>query len=202
LLWAQGLVGEPPLNIGIIQMNVATLRADCARCAGLCCVALAFDRSPLFAFHKVPGEPCPNLGACGRCRIHADRQREGFAGCVAYDCLGAGQRVVQEVFAGRSWLDDPALLTPMLRAFQAMREVHGLLALLNQASRLALTPAERTALAEIEATLQPSEGWSARSLDRAPLAEITQQVRGFLAPFRDQLLRQAAKSASTGPYGD
>jgi len=179
-------------------MNVATLRADCARCAGLCCVALAFDRSALFAFDKAAGEPCLNLGACGGCRIHAEREREGFAGCVAYDCLGAGQRVVQEVFAGRSWREDPALLAPMLRAFEAMREVHGLLLLLSQASRLALTLAEQDALAELEAALQPKDGWSARSLGRAPLAEITQQVRGFLAPLRDQLLLEASPAA----YGD
>jgi hypothetical protein len=185
------LGGAPFLNIGIIQMNVATLRADCARCAGLCCVALAFDRSPLFAIHKAAGEPCPNLEPRGRCRIHADRERAGFAGCVAYDCLGAGQRVVQEVFAGRSWRDDAALMAPMLRAFQVMREVHGLLVLLHQASRLALTPDQRAALTRLEAALQPADGWTAQVLDRAPLAEITQQVRGLLAPFRDRLLREA-----------
>ena len=177
-------------------MNVATLRADCARCAGLCCVALAFDRSPQFAFHKAAGEPCPNLVACGRCRIYADREREGFGGCVAYDCLGAGQRVVQELFAGRSWQADPGLKAPMLRAFQAMREVHGLLLLLDQAADLPLPPVDRTVLAELQAALEPVGGWTAQALDRAPMAALTARVRAFLAPFRAQLLDAAIEAPS------
>ncbi len=77
----------------------------------MCCVALAFDRSPLFAYDKPAGEPCANLSATGRCAIHTERAAKGFAGCEAYDCLGAGQAVTQgQARRGRSWRDDPALL--------------------------------------------------------------------------------------------
>jgi hypothetical protein len=39
-------------------MDDAEFRGDCARCAGLCCVLLAFDRGPLFAFDKPAGIAC------------------------------------------------------------------------------------------------------------------------------------------------
>jgi hypothetical protein len=89
----------------------------------------------------------------------------------------------------------------MLRAFQAMREVHGLLALLQQASRLDLTPAERETLADLNASLQPEGEWNADALSRAPMAEITARVRALLAPFRDVMLRGAgrARSESAAP---
>jgi hypothetical protein len=122
-------------------MDTPMLRPDCDRCAALCCVGLAFDRSPRFALAKRAGQPCPHLGRHG-CRIHREREQRGFGGCVDYDCLGAGQRVTQELFGGRSWRDDPALLTPMLDAFLALREVHEHLALLATATTLPLTPAQ------------------------------------------------------------
>ena len=41
----------------------ADLRADCAQCFGLCCVAPAFVASADFAITKPAGRPCPNLAA-------------------------------------------------------------------------------------------------------------------------------------------
>ena len=38
----------------------ARLRADCARCAGLCCVAPAFAASADFAIDKPAGHACPH----------------------------------------------------------------------------------------------------------------------------------------------
>jgi hypothetical protein len=175
-------------------MNPAPLRADCARCAALCCVALAFDRSALFAFDKAAGEPCPNLETCGRCRIYADREREGFGGCVRYDCLGAGQRVIQEVFAGRTWRDEPALLAPMLRAFATLREAHELLLLLNEAGKLALTRDERDSLTDLEGALQPRDGWSVYSLSRLRLSEISRRARRFLGGLRGRIPHAAARA--------
>jgi hypothetical protein len=76
-------------------MDAAGLRADCARCSGLCCVALPFARSADFAIDKPAGTPCLHLRADFRCGIHARLREEGFPGCVAYDCFGAGQRATQ-----------------------------------------------------------------------------------------------------------
>jgi hypothetical protein len=165
-------------------MDVAALRADCARCASLCCVALAFDRSPLFAFDKANGVPCSNLDSCGRCRIHAERAQRGFAGCVAYDCFGAGQRVTQEVFGGRSWRDEPSLMAPMSRAFVAMRQVHELLVLLNEAGKLGLTPDERCELSALERVLRTDGKWSSESLAAFDFEATKTCVSGFLRSLR------------------
>jgi hypothetical protein len=56
-------------------MDDALLRAECARCAALCCVTLAFDASDLFAFDKAAGEPCPHFDGQRSLR-HSRRARE------------------------------------------------------------------------------------------------------------------------------
>ncbi|KFE33816.1 hypothetical protein [Thioclava atlantica] len=115
------------------------LKTDCSKCAALCCVVLAFDKGKDFAFDKNPGEPCRNLSGHS-CTIHDKLTQEGLPGCVAYDCLGAGNRVVQEVFAGQSWQKEPLLMPVMMEAFSAMREVHKRIDLLRAAEFLPLEP--------------------------------------------------------------
>ncbi|MEO8827770.1 pentapeptide repeat-containing protein [Lapillicoccus sp.] len=102
----------------------SALRADCASCAGLCCVALPFARSADFAIDKPAGEPCPNLDAGHRCTIHAELPERGFPGCVTFDCFGAGQQVTQVTFGNRSWRDHPELAAPMFSVFGVLRQVH------------------------------------------------------------------------------
>lgn len=105
-----------------------SLRADCAQCAGLCCVAPGFARSADFAIDKPAGQACPNLAADDfGCTIHPDLRKRGFPGCVVFDCFGAGQQVVQGVFAGREWRTDPALATSMFAVFAVMRQLKELL---------------------------------------------------------------------------
>jgi hypothetical protein len=102
------------------------LRADCARCAALCCVAPAFARSADFALDKPAGRPCPNLLGDLRCGIHDGLRYQGFPGCDAFDCFGAGQQVVQVVFAGRDWRDDPQTAEGVFEAFSVLRQLHEL----------------------------------------------------------------------------
>ena len=73
----------------------ADLRADCGRCAGLCCVAPAFVASADFAIDKPAGRPCPKLSSDFSCSIHDSLREHGFPGCAVFDCFGAGQQVVQ-----------------------------------------------------------------------------------------------------------
>lgn len=115
------------------------LKTDCSKCAALCCLVLAFDKGKDFAFSKNPCEPCRNLSGHS-CTIHNTLTQEGFAGCVAYDCLGAGNRVVQEVFAGQSWRKEPRLMRVMMEAFSGMCEVHKRIDFLRAAETLSLTP--------------------------------------------------------------
>jgi uncharacterized protein YjbI with pentapeptide repeats len=112
------------------------LRADCARCAGLCCVAPAFAASAEFAIDKPAGTPCPNLRPDHRCGIHDRLRPSGFSGCTAYDCFGAGQRVTTETFAGTDWRDGPAAAAGMFAVFEVVRALHELLAYLTEALAL------------------------------------------------------------------
>lgn len=162
-------------------MTEITLRSDCGRCAALCCVALAFDRGALFGFDKAAGAPCAHLTGGGRCAIHRARARRGFGGCVGYDCLGAGQRVTQALFGGRSWLDESALLGPMSEAFVVVRRAHELLMLLRQARDLPLSPDEGERLADLEASLVAAED------SAALVASIEAEVRSFLRGLRRHL---------------
>ncbi|SCM66305.1 hypothetical protein [Donghicola eburneus] len=113
------------------------LVTDCSKCAALCCIMLAFDKGDDFAFDKNPGEPCRNLSG-HLCSIHDTLRQDGFRGCVAYDCLGAGNRVVQEVFGGKTWQTEPRLIRVMMEAFHGMREVHKRIDILRAAETLPL----------------------------------------------------------------
>lgn len=156
------------------------LMADCQRCAALCCVGLAFDQSPLFAVSKPAGASCPHLSSSARCNIHSQRSTRGFAGCASYDCLGAGQRVTQELFRGHSWQDQPHLLAAMLDAFRVMRQVHESLRLLHSAARLPLLARERQRLGELVAALEPSDGWSREALANFEQGALADEVAAFL----------------------
>jgi hypothetical protein len=115
---------------------VDDLAADCARCAGLCCVVPAFTRSADFAISKPAGQPCPNLGPDSRCAIHAGLRDRGFGGCAAYDCFGAGQQTVQVTFGGRDWRSSPGLAAEMFAAFGVLRPLNELRWHLAQAAEL------------------------------------------------------------------
>lgn len=159
-------------------MSDLDLRADCARCAALCCVAFHFDRSEDFGIDKAAGERCPHLAVAGRCRIYRRRAQRGFRGCVGYDCHGAGQWVTQVLFKGRSWLDDAALLAPMAEAFLEIERARRLLVVLREAGKLDLSPADRRRLiglerAALEAAARPG-----------PVADLAAEAGVFLRALR------------------
>ncbi|MEZ0070879.1 pentapeptide repeat-containing protein [Planotetraspora sp. GP83] len=130
------------------------LRADCASCFGLCCVALPFAASADFAVDKAAGEPCANLRSDFRCGIHQHLRQRGFTGCTVYDCFGAGQKVSQVTFGGRDWRRNPETAKPMFEVFPVMRQLHELLWYLDQA--LTLEPA-RAIHGDIHLALQETE---------------------------------------------
>lgn len=109
------------------------LRADCARCFGLCCVALPFAASADFAFSKGQGTPCRNLQADFRCGIYADLRACGFRGCTVYECFGAGQQVAQVTFQGVDWRHDPDTARRMFAVFPVMQQLHEMLWYLTEA---------------------------------------------------------------------
>jgi Pentapeptide repeats (8 copies) len=111
------------------------LRADCAACAGLCCAVPAFTASSDFAIDKPSGVPCPNLATVDfGCTIHDELRERGFPGCTVYDCFGAGQRVVQEHFDGRTWRTAPEIRDQQFATFEVVERLHELLWYLEDAA--------------------------------------------------------------------
>lgn len=169
------------------MIAIPDLSADCARCAALCCVAMAFDRGEDFAIDKPARTPCPNLGDDFRCTIHDDLDRRGFSGCARYDCLGAGQRVTQDLFGGRDWRADPALMAPMSDAFARLRQVHRDLDLLLTARTLPLSEAARAGLEALIADHAPGPGWTPDSLAEFSATDPSAAVSRFLRGLRDMV---------------
>ena len=116
---------------------MTTLEPDCARCVGLCCVALPFRPSHGFAFAKDAGEPCRHLDDAYRCSIHASLRESGMGGCTSYECFGAGQHVSQVVYAGATWRGSADGGAEMFAVFAVVQRLHEMLVLLDQASALA-----------------------------------------------------------------
>jgi hypothetical protein len=123
-----------------MSLEPVDLRADCASCAGLCCVVPAFSVSADFALDKPAGVACPHLATDFGCEIHEELPERGFRGCTVYDCFGAGQRVVA-AHAGR--VDDPAVRRAMFADFEVVERLHELLWYLDAA--LVLVGAHRSA---------------------------------------------------------
>jgi hypothetical protein len=116
------------------------LSADCAACSALCCTAMSLRKSADFAIDKPPDRPCPNLRADDfRCRIHDRLRDNGFPGCIAYDCFGAGQKVTQASFKGETWRSSPNVAGQMFEVFGVMQQLHSMLRYLTEA--IALEPA-------------------------------------------------------------
>ncbi|TGA97018.1 pentapeptide repeat-containing protein [Sporolactobacillus shoreae] len=113
-----------------------SLRPDCEKCFGLCCVALPFAVSADFAVEKNAGKPCPNLQSDFRCSIHKNLRQQGFKGCIAFDCFGAGQKVSQITFGGIDWHEGPATATKMYHVFPIMLQLHEILWYLTEALTL------------------------------------------------------------------
>ncbi|WOI53352.1 hypothetical protein [Parvularcula sp. LCG005] len=169
-----------------------SLTPDCDQCAALCCVALAIDKGQKFSFDKAAGTPCQHLDH-HRCSIHDVLTSKGCSGCVDYQCDGAGQRVIQELFEGRSWQEDSALLTPMMRAFADVRAVHAQLVLLREARKLSLSPAEETRATTLEEALNHTVRYAPERRGEA-IRALVDEVAVFLRTLAP-LVRQRTRSA-------
>lgn len=173
---------------------MTALRADCASCFGLCCVALPFETSADFAIDKPAGTACPNLRGDDRCGIHARLREEGFRGCTVYDCFGAGQQVAQVTFGGRDWRTHPELAAPMFATLPIMRQLHELLVYLNQALAW---PAAQPLHAALREALDATEQLARGTAEDLRLLDVDAH-RAAIAP----LLRQASARVRGGGRTD
>jgi uncharacterized protein YjbI with pentapeptide repeats len=168
------------------------LRADCSACFGLCCVALPFARSADFAADKPAGQPCTHLREDFGCGIHAQLRDRGFAGCTVFDCRGAGQKVSQLTFGGRDWRGTPGTARQMFAVFAVVRQLHELLAHLDEALGLAGGPL-RAELAAARERVDVLTRGSADELERCDVAAAREEVAA--------LLRRASERARAGLRG-
>lgn len=142
------------------------LRADCARCYGICCVAPGFAASADFAITKPAETPCPNLRGDSWCAVHDTLRERGFPGCTVYDCFGAGQVVAAR--AGGDWRGDTDRARRMFAAYPVLRDLHELLYYLHEARGF---PAAAEIHAEVAAAITETEELAARDLGE--LAELS-----------------------------
>lgn len=170
-----------------LSFGPSSLAPDCENCASLCCVALHIEKSTKFAIEKPAGTACPNLADNGLCTIHNTLKDSGFSGCVAYDCLGAGQRVIQDLYNGISWQQDPRLLAQMSDDFAKMREIHTMLELLSVSQKLPLTPDQTQTRTGLIARLFPTNGWTRESFDALEILQERKGVSRFLAELKPLL---------------
>jgi hypothetical protein len=170
-----------------------SLRADCANCAALCCVAPGFSASADFAIDKAPGQPCPHLDPGFRCSIHGELRARGFPGCATYDCFGAGQHITQGTFGGSDWRHAPDVAASMFAAFAVMRPLHELLWYVTEA--LALVPAgplRGAAAGPVHGELAAASREIHRLAEGTP-AELAQVDVGALREHVTPLLRRASE---------
>jgi uncharacterized protein YjbI with pentapeptide repeats len=150
-------------------------------------VSPAFARSSEFAIDKPAGAPCPNLATDHRCTIHDRLRVEGFTGCTAYDCFGAGQRLAQVTFGGRDWRTDHGVAAPVMAALPILRGLHELLWYLGDAlSR----PTSEALAAELGSALGQVEEAAASPADLILEVDVD-LLRSHVAP----VLRDASRLA-------
>jgi uncharacterized protein YjbI with pentapeptide repeats len=169
------------------------LVADCSSCFGLCCVALAFEKSADFPINKRAGEPCVNLQHDFRCGIHDRLREEGFRGSAVYDCFGAGQQVAQRTFGGTSWRDAPETSASMFAALPVMRQLHEMLWYLAEALTL---PAAEPLQPELEEAYVSTEALTRTDAD----ALATLDLQSHRADV-DPLLQRTSELVRAGHRG-
>ncbi|MGE4484168.1 MAG: pentapeptide repeat-containing protein [Oscillospiraceae bacterium] len=122
--------------IGLHPGWLKSLTADCDNCCGLCCTALCFSKTEGFPADKEAGKPCVNLTSEFRCGIHAELAKQKLKGCMAYDCLGAGQKVTQAVYGGLDWKALNEAAGQMFQVFLTVYRLHQMLWYLREASSI------------------------------------------------------------------
>ncbi|CUR54944.1 Pentapeptide repeat protein (fragment) [metagenome] len=168
------------------------LRADCASCAGLCCVALRLTRSADFPVDKPAGEPCEHLETDLRCGIHDTLRDRGYRGCTVFDCFGAGQAVTR-AWVGPDWREDAEAGRRMFAVFGVVRALHELSWLLERASRL---PEASSLAADLDRVSTLTRELAAQDAASLAAYDVTAH-RGRV----NALLRQASALARAGTGG-
>ncbi len=140
------------------------LKADCSACVALCCVVPPFDAVQGFGFDKPAETPCHHLCADHRCGIHDGLVAQGFGGCVAFDCLGAGQRLTAQAvqrFGSADWRARSEVARWLFTAYPRVRQAQEWLARLTLAASVTGRPVLQALADELEAESTRWADWTA-----------------------------------------
>jgi hypothetical protein len=144
-------------------------------------VAPPFDAEQGFGYDKPAGSACRHLLPDHRCAIHAQLRAQGFPACASFDCYGAGQRVTQQLFGGRSWRESPELAARMFSAYARLRALHELRAMTELAMGHAGghgKPALQELLARLSHLCEIDTQIDTAALRR----QVQQQIRAVFSP--------------------
>ncbi|WP_444642500.1 pentapeptide repeat-containing protein [Caproiciproducens sp. R1] len=136
---------------------IKELEPDCEKCSGLCCVALYCAKTDGFPDDKDAGKPCRYLAPDFRCGIHADLKGRKMSGCLAYECLGAGQKTTQIYSSVGDWKTAPGQAEAIFQTFSVLFQLHQILWYLIEAA--SLTSDEKTAAA-VDALIEENQQMS------------------------------------------
>lgn len=188
-----------PHALDYIQKIRYTLRGNCDSCFGLCCIALYYSASDGFPADKEAGIPCIDLQSDFRCGVHNDLLKLGLKGCLAFDCLGAGQKVSQLSFAGKNWSDFPETKEQMFEIFLIMRQLHEILWYLTEAVALKSSGTIHDRLGTIlDETVRITE-LAPEHLLKLDVAEYRAKIKPWLLKTSRSVRNNARKSHKGGP---
>jgi hypothetical protein len=100
-----------------------------------------------------------------------------------FDCLGAGQKVAQVTYHGRSWRDEPETAQEMFAVYGIMRQLHEILWYLTEVS-------VRTPASDVSALLAEVENLTladAKTLAATDVEAVRDRVRPLLSRTSEQL---------------
>lgn len=112
---------------------LSDLRIDCAKCSGLCCVALYCSKTDGFPENKEDGVPCKHLQSNFQCDRHAQLVKKNMKGCLIYECVGAGQKVTKMYAESGNWKTNPKQSKEIYEVFLIVHQLHQMLWYLAQA---------------------------------------------------------------------
>ena len=158
-------------------------------------MAPRFSASADFAIDKPAGEPCPNLLADSRCSIHSSLREQGFAGCVVFDCFGAGQHVTQVTFRGKDWRQDPAVAAAMFDVFTVARQLHELLWYLIEAQTLETDDPLRSEVRVATEQVRDLVGASAEHLEVLDARACRKEIGSLLDRVSNEVRARVANRA-------
>lgn len=156
------------------------LRADCARCSGLCCVALYCVKTDGFPANKEAGVPCRHLAPDARCEIHPQLAQRGLRGCLAYDCFGAGQLVTRRFALTGGWRAGPGAADAVFGTFHRVYQLHQMQWYLTQAYIISPGPELQVELQALCAELEQTAQLPLDALSHTDLEALRSRVNGVL----------------------